>query len=515
MRPRQGARRLIADQRDVLHPRQRARLRQLVDAQRPRALDLSRLPAVLQEGRDARRRPERLPRRRRPRVGHDQQAGREPAVRSDGRGRRAGRLSAHRRPQRLSAGRLRPDGPHRHAEGPPREHRARLPRPGEDAPQPRDRHARAGRPHPVRRQARVGRRIPARQRARDRACAPRGARVQRRDRVAATAAALGRRPRCMAEGARHPDRAGPAGGRPEPAGSSGDVHPVRMQGARLAVSGAQVVEPAEDRARMDAERHGPRREQPFRGRRLHPHARRRSLAEHPVSLPARRDQLQRLERDRDARLPGARRLDALAEPGPREAALARPERPSEHPVQLHGRSARLARIPRCDPRDARDHAATGARPLSRPRVEPGRRLPLRQGTRYVRARARRDRVPSVVLVQDGLRRHGRGRRRRPRAWAGRAAGRRRVDHADHHDRQPERADDHDRGEDRRPDSRASAARACERRVLRRERRAGAQRRESGAATGDGVGASARDDSVHGSRRSRREPFFIGRRCRPH
>ncbi len=56
---------------------------------------------------------------------------------------------------------------------------------------------------------------------------------------------------------------------------------LRIQGASVAVSHVALVESAGRRTRMDAERHGHRREQPVRGGRFHPHARRRSLAEHP------------------------------------------------------------------------------------------------------------------------------------------------------------------------------------------------------------------------------------------
>ena len=96
------------------------------EAARPGRLDLSRLPAVLPQGGNARRRPERLSRRRRPGHVTTQQARQQSAVRRDGRSRRAGGLSAHRRPQRLSAGRLRPDGSHGDRERPSREHGARL-----------------------------------------------------------------------------------------------------------------------------------------------------------------------------------------------------------------------------------------------------------------------------------------------------------------------------------------------------------------------------------------------------
>ena len=59
---------------------------------------------------------------------------------------------------------------------------------------------------------------------------------------------------------------------------------------------------------------GPRRVQPFRGRRLHPLARRRALSRHPVPFPADGGRLRRLVARQRARLSGACRADALEEP---------------------------------------------------------------------------------------------------------------------------------------------------------------------------------------------------------
>ena len=56
---------------------------------------------------------------------------------------------------------------------------------------------------------------------------------------------------------------------------------------------------------------GPRRDEPLRGRRVHPRRRRRRLPEPDVPLPARRDPLRRIVACGRPRLPGARRPDVL------------------------------------------------------------------------------------------------------------------------------------------------------------------------------------------------------------
>ncbi len=75
-------------------------------------------------------------------------------------------------------------------------------------------------------------------------------------------------------------------------------------------------------------------------------------------------------------------------------------------------------------------------------LHPGADLDDRRSARRVRSVAGGDGFPSVVFVQDGVRRDGRRRWRGARAWGGSAARRRCVDHAADHDGQPERADDH-------------------------------------------------------------------------
>ena len=125
--PGQGPGWLVADQRHVLHPRQRPGLRPLGEEGRPGRLALPRRAALLPQGRMPGHRSQRLPRRPRPHRSDYGQTRHQPALRGHDRGRCAGRLPAHRRPQRLPAGRLRPDGPFRHPSGPACLHGPRLP----------------------------------------------------------------------------------------------------------------------------------------------------------------------------------------------------------------------------------------------------------------------------------------------------------------------------------------------------------------------------------------------------
>ena len=82
---------------------------------------------------------------------------------------------------------------------------------------------------------------------------------------------------------------------------------------------------------------------------------------------------------------------------------------------------------------------------------------------FVRARAESAYHP-VRHLQDGARERSErgGRRRMPRPWRRGLARRRRLHHAEHRLRQPERAHDHARREGRRPDPRPAAARAARR-----------------------------------------------------
>ena len=102
---RQGARRLVLDQRPRLCARQSARLRPLAGGGRGR-LGLSRRAALFQARRDAGRGRRPLSRRQRAAADAERPA-RQSALPDIREGRRRGRLSGLRRPQRLPAGRFR------------------------------------------------------------------------------------------------------------------------------------------------------------------------------------------------------------------------------------------------------------------------------------------------------------------------------------------------------------------------------------------------------------------------
>ncbi len=116
-RAREGARRVELDQRDDLPAREPARLREVGDGARARALGLRALPPVLQADGDLPVGRERVPRRvgparRRARARH------ESSLRGVPRSRAASRLRADRRRQRAQAGGvrdLRPQHPQRAA----------------------------------------------------------------------------------------------------------------------------------------------------------------------------------------------------------------------------------------------------------------------------------------------------------------------------------------------------------------------------------------------------------------
>ncbi len=112
-------------------------------------------------------------------------------------------------------------------------------------------------------------------------------------------------------------------------------------------------------------RQGPRRLQSFRGGRLHPLARRRSLSRHPVPLPADCGRLRRLDARPRARLSGPCRADAVEEPRLGAPEVARSGRAAADPVQLHEPSRRLDRDARLRAPDPRDFRSTRLRSLSR------------------------------------------------------------------------------------------------------------------------------------------------------
>ena len=118
----------------------------------------------------------------------------EPAVRGVLRRRPAGRISDHRRRQRLSAGGLRQVRPQR-APRPPAERGARLPAPGDAPQEPDGHHTRAGASRAVRRHAGDRRRVQHASRRHAAGDCRRGHPVRRSVQLAAAAAAQRRRRR--------------------------------------------------------------------------------------------------------------------------------------------------------------------------------------------------------------------------------------------------------------------------------------------------------------------------------
>ena len=272
-----------------------------------------------------------------------------PAVPGLHRCRGPGRLSVHRRHERLPPGRFRRDG-HDHVRGPALERCQRLSAPGHAAEEPRGAHARAVAAHPFRWPARRRRRLCARQR-----CAPgdrraRGDRLRRRHQRAAAPDALGHRRCRRARPARHSGGRAPARRRQESAGPSRDLRPARLHPADLALQRAEALEQAAHRRRLDPLQARPGGDQPLRGGRLHPLARRRRASRPAVPLPADRDELRRHQPAGHARLPGPCRADAADLGGPHRADVERPAQAALDPVQLHGQPKAIAR--RCAPPSA-------------------------------------------------------------------------------------------------------------------------------------------------------------------
>ena len=313
-RPRQGARRVELDQRDDLPAGQPDGLRALGGRSRDGDLGPRALPAVLQAdgelprggGRRCVPRPRRAARAR-------ARPGEGPAVRRVLQGRAGGRLPAHRRRERLPPGGLRGVRPQR-AQRPPAVGRARVPAPGDGAPQPRGEDARVRHGHPLRGQARRRRRLhaqgPSRQRDRARR---RGHPVRRRDQLAPAAPALGRRRRVRAARARHRRRGRPARRGGEPPGPPRGLHPAHRHAARDDGAVLRDEGAAEGRPGVAAAQDRPGCHEPLRGRRLRALERRGRLPEPHVPLPADRGPLRRhaARGRRRARLPGPRRPDVL------------------------------------------------------------------------------------------------------------------------------------------------------------------------------------------------------------
>ena len=210
----------------------------------------------------------------------------QPPVHGLLRGVPGGGLPADGRRQRLPPGRfraLRPEHPRR----PPPERRPGLPEARPRPPEPDGPDADAGHRHRLRwAPGHRGRhRAPGR---RDRA--PRGGRDhpgRRRDQHPTAPAAVGCRA-CRRPGrARHPGRGRPARRRRPPPGPSRGVHPVHLAPARLdAAIGDPALAPAVHRRRVAVPAPRPRRDEPFRRRRLRAQQRRRRVSESHVPFPA-------------------------------------------------------------------------------------------------------------------------------------------------------------------------------------------------------------------------------------
>ena len=212
---RQGAGRILLDQRHGLYPRPARGFRPLAPIRQYR-LVLDRRAAVFQArpASDPRRR--RIPQHRRPalRLRHH----RAPSdLRSLHQGRDGTRLSAQRRLQWREAGRRRLSPDH-HAQRQALFHRRRLPASGTHPSQPSRHHRRARREGAVRRQTRRRRCVPRIWPAAHGSCRARSDPVRRRGELAAASAAVRRWSAGSTGAVRHPGGAPSARRREEPAG---------------------------------------------------------------------------------------------------------------------------------------------------------------------------------------------------------------------------------------------------------------------------------------------------------
>ncbi len=224
---RQGARRLVGDQRHDLHARAGGRLRSLAPA-RPDRLGLGRRAAVLQEADRPLPRRERASRHRR-RMAHRGAARAVGAARCVPQG---GGGIRHQADRRLQSRRQRglvlfPRQPAARAAlvgG------ARIPEARDEPAEPAGRDRMPRRARRVRRLARDRRDLAAGRREQDRAREGRGHPVGRLDRLGAAAAALRHRARARSARSRHSGGARPAGRRAEPAGPSAASHDLQGLG---------------------------------------------------------------------------------------------------------------------------------------------------------------------------------------------------------------------------------------------------------------------------------------------
>ena len=209
----------------------------------------------------------------------------QPSLRRLHRGGPAGGLCGQRRPQRRAAGGVWPtrhDGEGRRA----MVDRQRLSQAGDETPQPRGDHPRARDSDRLRWAPRSRRPLPAPRARANGEGAARGHTLRRADQFAAIAEAVG----CGAGGgialARDRRRRRPARRWREPAGPSRIHLSGRLQATDHALFAHRPLQARAHRRRMADARARPRRLQSFRGRRLHPLTRRRSLSRHSVPFPA-------------------------------------------------------------------------------------------------------------------------------------------------------------------------------------------------------------------------------------
>jgi choline dehydrogenase len=141
----------------------------------------------------------------------------------------------------------------------------------------------------------------------------------------------------------------------------------------VSLAPAEAVQPAGDRCRVAVPGHRHRRQQPVRGRWLHPQRRRIRLAEPAVPLPAGGDQLQRLQPDQGARLPDARRFDALTQPRPHPC-VRRTRANIRASCSTTCRTTRTGASSARRSASPRDLRAAGAGPYSGREISPGSAL---------------------------------------------------------------------------------------------------------------------------------------------
>ena len=209
----------------------------------------------------------------------------QPSLRRLHRGGPAGGLCGQRRPQRRAAGGIWParhDGEERR----PMVDRQRLSQAGDETPQPRGGHPCARDPDRLRWAPRGRRPLPASRARANGEGAARGHPLRRADQFAAIAEAVGRGAGGGIALARDRRPRRPARRWREPAGPSRIHFSGRLEATDHALFAHRPIQARAHRRRMADARARPRRLQSFRGRRLHPLARRRSLSRHSVPFPA-------------------------------------------------------------------------------------------------------------------------------------------------------------------------------------------------------------------------------------